>query len=253
MRCIKKDKVKYVKTATTFIIIIGILINSLTVMASPIDETTEIVQYDKTEIQDVDTLIFLADQGVDEFKDKTGLAFHLESQLVGEQATVISLNAPSTIEEAENIEIYKTSQYLGTILTAEGEIEELYALNGVILYSDPSKSDTKTNGGCTITTTLHCAWNSDGMKLRLIDSQAYLTGTLRPQSLLMENNAYEGWITNEAHYNSRTVSLPSNGYYTLPSNYSGYIADMGAYLIAEDTLSFGSGGTLKTHVDVSPE
>lgn len=160
------------------------------------------------------------------------------------------LDAATEDQNVPYVETNQTSQYLGDVLNERGNVEQIYALYGIVVYSNDSISDQKSNGGCTITTTIFYAWDSSYFAIKLINSQAYLTGTLRPASLKMENNVFEGYTTYLEHPNSRQISYPSNGYYTLGSAYNNYITEMGSYLIAEDTLSFGDGGVLKTSIDV---
>lgn len=209
---------------------------------------------EQAEVTDTELLIQRAKDGIDEFKENTGVEFSVvceKTDLLISYTTTPKVCSES-VEEKYSVETYKTSQYLGKVLNEKGEWDDLYAFQGIVAYSDfENCSDTKTNGGCTITTTIYFQWAPDVFGIKLLRSTCVVSGTLRPSSLKMENQADEGWVTDanpELHYNTRTISLPSNGTYTLDSPYSGYVYHPNAYVMAEDTVFFGSGGTLKTHV-----
>ncbi len=241
---------KYFKKITAIPIACLILfVNSLNVLAAKGEIQTHLLvnNFEGIEIQDVELLIQRAELGIDEFKENTGMNFQIDNE-------IMDMNLPATTvelcsEREYNLKTYQTSQYLGKIVNEQGRLDDVYAIHGISVYSDTTVSDTDTNGGCTITTTLYIQWGTgDRIELKLLRSSANLSGTLRPTSLKMENCVYEGWTTNVNHYNTKTISLPSAGIYNLYPSYTGYISEYSSYVGAEDTVSFGDGGVLKTSI-----
>lgn len=243
--------------------LVGVLISVTLVLSAFYSSSFNVCAMDKeeysivggnVEITDTEELIQRAKAGIDEFKENTGMEFSVICEDTDNKSSnaVASQIYSEAVEEDPNIETYKTSQYLGEVLDENGKKVDLYAAQGIVAYSDyDDRSDTKTNGGCTITTTIYFQWAPDVFGIKLLRSTATLSGTLRPSSLKMENRAEEGWVTDYnpvPHINSRTISLPSNGTYTLNSPYSGYVYYPQSFIMAEDTVSFGDGGVLKTHI-----
>lgn len=112
--------------------------NSLNVFAKEGEWFVE--NYEATAIRDAELLMKRAELGIDDFKQDTGLDFKVSCE-----TTNLGLVSKMNSDIDNLVTTYQTSQYLGEIVNEQGEVNSIYALQGVTVYRDTTVSDTETN------------------------------------------------------------------------------------------------------------